>query len=374
VSRAPRILFVAGDPSGDQHAAAVARAIKARDPGVQIEAVGGAALRSVADVFLHDLVGESVMGFIEPLAKIPRFWRLYRTVVAPAAARADVVVPTDFYGFNRYVAAKAKSAGKKVLYLISPQVWASRPGRMETLKNCVDRMLVIFPFEEELYRSRGIPATFVGHPYLDSLPAVPEEPPRNAEPVVGLLPGSRPSVVRRHLPLFLKAAAILSAEKVAGRFLLFAAPNLSDDFYKGLVGPRALCPLEIVRDGDYRLRQTLDLAITCSGSATLENALLGVPMVVVYKTSWLTYQLAKRLVQVDRIAMANILAGRDLVPELIQDQATPENMAAEARSLLQDASRLGSLREDLLFLRSKLGGPGFAQKAAEEILKTYVRN
>ena len=371
MSRAPKVLFVAGDPSGDQHAAAVARAIKSRCPQAEIAAVGGPALKSAADVFLHDLVGESVMGFIEPLAKIPRFWRLLRGVVAPAAAQADVVVPTDFFGFNRHVARAAKSAGNKVVYLISPQVWASRPGRIETLKKCVDRMLVIFPFEEEIYRSRGIPVTFVGHPYLDSLPLVPDEPPRNAEPVVGLLPGSRPAVVRRHLPLFLKAAHLLAAEKAAGRFILFAAPNLPNSFYDGLIGAPARRPylLEVVRDDNNQRRQSLDLALTCSGSATLENALLGIPMVVVYKTSWLTYQLAKRLVQVDRIAMVNILAGRDLVPELIQDRATPENLAAEARSLLLDATRRRTLRKDLLSLRSKLGGPGFAEKAAEEILR-----
>jgi len=371
VSGTPKILFVAGDPSGDQHAAAVARAIKARFPRAEISAVGGPALKSAADHFLHDLVGESVMGFVEPLAKLPRFWRLLRGVVAPAAARADVVVPTDFFGFNRHVARAAKVAGKKVVYLISPQVWASRPGRIEVLKKCVDRMLVIFPFEEEIYRSRGIPVTFVGHPYLDSLPAAPDEPAANDEPVVGLLPGSRPSVVRRHLPLFLDSADLMATDKTARRFILFAAPNLPNDFYEDLIRarPRPSYLLEIVRDERNVRRQTLDLAVTCSGSATLENALLGIPMVVVYKTSWITYQLAKRLVQVDRIAMANILAGRDLVPELIQGRATPENLAAEARSLLKDGPRRRAVRTNLLSLRSKLGGPGFAVKAAEEILR-----
>lgn len=370
----PRILFVAGDASGDQHAAAVAGELKARRPEIQITALGGPALRAVADRFLHDLVGESVMGFVEPLKKIPRFWRLQKEVIAPAAREADVVVPTDFFGFNQYTARAGKEAGKKVLYLVSPQVWASRAGRIETLKKYVDRMLVIFPFEEKLYKDRGVPVTFVGHPYLDRLPAVDPEAPFKIEPVIGLLPGSRKGIVRRLLPEMLKAADLLARKSIGRRFILFAAPNLSNAFYDALIGPKDRRPylLEIVRDEDHEWRTGLDLALTCSGSATLENALLGIPMVVVYKTSWITYQIARRIVKVDRIGMVNLLAGRDLAPELIQDRATPENMAAAAEDLLKDPARRRTLRRELLALRDKMGGPGFARRAAEQILSYII--
>jgi hypothetical protein len=193
--------FVAGDPSGDERAAEVARALKARAPESRIIALGGSSLRSVADRFLYDLVGESVMGFWEPLKKVPRFLRILNAVVRPALREEPaVVVPTDFYGFNRHVAAAAKAAGRRVVYYVSPQVWASRPGRIDVLKKVVDRMLVIFPFEEALYRARGVPVTFVGHPLVDALPAVDPEAPLKVDSTVGLLPGSRPGEVRRPLP------------------------------------------------------------------------------------------------------------------------------------------------------------------------------
>jgi lipid-A-disaccharide synthase len=366
----PRVLFVAGDASGDQHAADVAASLKAKRPDIEILAVGGPALQRTADHFLADLVSHGVMGFWEPLKKIPRYWALLRTVIRPAIARADAVVPTDFFGFNQYVAQAGKKAGKKVLYLVSPQVWASRPGRIQTLKQCVDRMLVIFPFEEALYRQHGVPVTFIGHPFLDRIPTVDPEASFKIEPVVGLLPGSRAGVVKRHLPLFLETADRLAQHNIGRRFILFAAPNLSNAFYDNLIGPDQRRPylLEIVRDEGHQWRSALDLAITCSGSSTLENALLGIPMLVVYKTSRLTYEIAKRIVNVDRIGMVNILAGRDLAPEFIQDRATPDALSTAAETLLKDVPRRRTLRRDLLSLREKLGGSGAAGRAAEAVL------
>jgi lipid-A-disaccharide synthase len=368
------VLFVAGDASGDRHAADVADALKAKNPDVRVLAVGGPALKAVADEFLADLVSHGVMGFWEPLAKIPRYWRLLNEVVKPAVARADAVVPTDFFGFNRHVARAGKAGGKKVLYLVSPQVWASRPGRVQTLKACVDKMLVIFPFEEKIYKDAGVPVRFIGHPFLDRLPPADPEAPFKIEPVIGLLPGSRAGVVRRHLPLMLQAADLLARKSIGRRFILFAAPNLSNAFYDALIGPDDRRPylLEIVRDDEFQWRQGLDLALTCSGSSTLENALLGVPMVVVYQTSRLTYEIAKRVVNVDKIGMVNILAGRDLAPELIQDRATPEALAAAAEDLLRDPARRRALRRDLLSLRQKLGGPGASFRAAEEIISYII--
>jgi lipid-A-disaccharide synthase len=369
-----RVLFVAGDASGDAHGADVARALKARRSDVEILAVGGPALQGVADRFLMDLVSQGVVGFWEPLVHIPRYVRLLNRIIIPAIQESQVVVPTDFFGFNQYVARAAKGRGKKVFYLVSPQVWASRPGRIQTLKKQVDRMLVLFPFEEKIYQDNDVPVTFIGHPLLDRLPDVPEEVPLNVEPVIGLLPGSRASVVRRHLPLFLKAADLLSRRSIGKRFVLFAAPSLPNGFYDELLGIRAQRPylLEIVRDEGFQWRAGLDLALTCSGSSTLENALLGVPMVVSYRMSSLTYQIARRLVNVERIGMVNILAGRDLAPEFIQDQATPENLAQAAESLLRDPLRRRTLRKDLLSLRNVLGGPGASSRAADVIASSII--
>lgn len=364
-------LFVAGDPSGDERAAEVARELKAMRPGLRVAALGGPALRKIADLFLEDLVAEGVMGFWEPLRKIPRFLSILRDTVRPFLSREkpDVVVPTDFYGFNRHVAEAAKAAGRRVIYYVSPQVWASRPGRVEVLKKCVDRMLVLFPFEEDVYRAAGVPVTFVGHPLLDAVPEPAANPPLRVEPAIGLLPGSRPAEVRRHLPLFLAAADRLAAARRGLRFVLFAAPNLPNDFYDKLLGRDARRPysVELVRDEGYRWRSGLDLALTCSGTATLENALLGLPMVVVYKTSWATYGLARALARVRRIAMPNILAGRDIVPERVQGAATPAAVADAAERFLSDASLRRQTRRDLLALRVRLGGPGAASRAAAAV-------
>jgi lipid-A-disaccharide synthase len=370
----PRVLFIAGDPSGDFYAAHAAEEIKTKDPRVEILALGGPSLRAAAHHFLFDLVSEGVMGFWEPLKKIPRFWHILHKVLEPALTqwRPDVTVPVDFFGFNRFAAQAARRAGSLVFYFVSPQIWASRPGRIHILKKTVDKMLVIFPFEELLYRSYGVPAAFVGHPLMDLLPDASAASPRpRVEPIVGLLPGSRPGEVRRHLPLFLKTADLLS-QKIPGiRFVLFAAKTLSNDFYDRLLGPGLRRPylLEIVRDENYEWRSGLDLALTVSGTATLENALLGIPMVVVYKTSWITYSLARALIKVRYIAMANLLADRELVPELVQHHATPERLAAASLDLARDPGRRQNLRRDLLALRTQLGGPGAFGRIAAEILK-----
>ncbi|MBL8023496.1 MAG: lipid-A-disaccharide synthase [Elusimicrobia bacterium] len=363
-----RILFVAGDLSGDQHAADVAAEAKAR--GAEIAALGGPALKKVADLWLGDLVSESVMGFWEPIKKIPVFFHFLNRVLRPALDqfKPDMVVPTDFYGFNRFVAQTAKAAGRRVCYFVSPQVWASRPGRVQTLKKCVDRMLVIFPFEEKLYRDAGVPVTFVGHPLLDRLPLVSGEIPLKVEPTVGLLPGSRPGEIRRLLPVFLQVAERLPS---GTRFVLFAAPNLSNAFYDGFLESHRLRGrfLEVVRDENHEWRRGVDVALACSGTATLENALLGLPTVVAYKTSWPTYALARSLVQVKNIAMPNILAGKILMPEFIQSRATPPLLAEAVQRLLVHPEHRRSVRAELLALRGILGGLGAAGRAAETILR-----
>jgi lipid-A-disaccharide synthase len=369
----PRVLFVAGDLSGDQHAARVAACLKEERKDVEVLALGGPSLERSADRFLGDIVGQGVMGFWEPVKKLPWFYRLLNGVLKPALAayKPEVVVPVDFFGFNRFTAREANRAGSRVFYFVSPQVWASRAGRIAELKKWVHKILVIFPFEEELYRRNGVPARFVGHPLLDVVPEVSaSDPPLRLEPVVGLLPGSRAAVVRRHLGLFLETADKLSQTVPGVRFVLFAAPSLSNDFYDGLLGRDVRRPylLEIVRDEDYQWRSGLDLALTVSGTSTLENALLGVPMVAVYRTSWLTYGLARALVKVRHIAMPNVLAGRGIVPELIQRDANPRLLAQLAEGLLKTPEARRKQRRELLSLREALGGPGAARRTAREIL------
>lgn len=359
----PLFLVVAGDPSGDLHASNLISALKRRDPSARVAAVGGALCRAVADEFLEDLASKGVTGFIEPALKIPFLFglagRLKRFI---AERRPSALVCVDYYGFNRRILPYAKLAGIPALYFVSPQVWASRPGRIKVLKRLVSRMLVIFPFEEKLYRDAGVQADFVGHPLLD---LIPEPPPRAAAAnVVGLLPGSRTSEIKRHMPIFFEAFRLLRAKRPALKGLLFASANQPDSAYGTLPAG-----VELVRESDYARRGTLDLAICSSGTATLENALLGVPMVVVYKLSWPTYAIARALVNVKHIAMANLIAGRTVVPELIQHEATAPRVAAEAAAVLDDPARAASVRAELLKVRRSLGEPGAADRAAAAVME-----
>lgn len=361
---APLLLIVCGDPSGDVHAANLILALKRHQPGVRVAAVGGPQCKAAADEFLEDLASRGVTGFVEPLKQLTFLRALsVRLSTFLHERRPAAVICVDYYGFNRRVLALAKTAGVPAFYFISPQVWASRPGRVGYLKQHVRRMLVIFPFEEQLYREAGVPVTFVGHPLLDLVPA-PLIDRRQDSPVIGLLPGSRTSELRRHLPVCFGAFDILKAQRRDLRGLLFAAASQPDETYGVL--PEGVT---LVRDRHYEHRAALDVAICSSGTATLENALLGVPMVVIYKLSWPTYAIARAIVTVKQIAMANVLAGREIVPELIQSEATAERIAAETAVILDDPARAGRMRNDLAALRQTLGEPGAVNRAAEAILR-----
>jgi lipid-A-disaccharide synthase len=360
---APLFLIVAGDPSGDLHAANLIKALKRREPGTRVAAVGGPLCRAVADEFLEDLASRGVTGFLEPVLKIPFLLglrsRLQRFV---NERRPTALICVDYYGFNRRVLPLAKAAGVPAYYFVSPQVWASRPGRIKVLKRFVTKMLVIFPFEEKMYREAGVPVEFVGHPLLDLIPEPTKQ--TDGKPVtVGLLPGSRNSELKRHIPVFYEAFRLLRQKRPDLRGYIFASANQQDSAYGNLPDGAT-----IVREQNYALRAKLDVALCSSGTATLENALLGVPMVVIYKLSWPTYAIARALVNVKHIAMANLLAGKGVVPELIQHEATPKKAAAEASRFLDDAAYAASTRSELISIRRSLGTPGAADRAAAAIL------
>ncbi len=358
----PLFLVVCGDPSGDLHASNLIKALKRRDPAVRVAAVGGPLCRVVADEFVEDLASRGVTGFWEPALKIGFLLKLAKKIkLFLTERRPTALVCVDYYGFNRRILPYAKHAGIPAFYFVSPQVWASRPGRVKVLKRLVQKMLVIFPFEETLYRAAGVPADFVGHPLLDLIPE--PEPKREGTNLIGLLPGSRSSELRRHLPLFYEAFRLLRLKNPFLEGRLFAAASQPDSAYGTL--PEGVL---LVREENYRERAHLDLAICSSGTATLENALLGVPMVVVYKLSWPTYAIARALVKVKHIAMANLLAGKTVVPELIQRDATAGRVFLEASSLLDDAEKAASVRAELLKVRRSLGAPGAADRAASALL------
>ncbi len=368
------ILVVAGDPSGDLHAANLIKALKARDPEISVTSIGGVRMQEVSTHFIYNLVSVGAVGFSEPFKHFFLWLKLIKLVRRYLDERRPAcVIAVDFYGFNHQVLGLAAHRKIPAFYYISPQVWASRPGRAAKIAKLTKEIFVIFPFETELYRKAGGNASFVGHPLLDMMPApAPKDfPPPNGGWKIGILPGSRKTEIYRHLPLFVKAFYRIKEQHPKSRAYLFAVPEFPDE---------ALVPaleavekywskdIEIVREKDYAERAKLDFAFTCSGTATLENALLGVPMAVAYRMQNLTYEVAKRVVKTPYISLVNILLKRPAVKELIQEKATVDNLAQEAFSFINNPPRAQAARKELAGLRALLGERGAAERAAGKIL------
>lgn len=365
-----------GEPSGDLYAASLASEIRRLDPGATITGFGGEQMRAAGARLVGDFSGLSVTGLIEVARLLPRTYAIYRRLVADArATRPDVFVAVDFPDFNFRLAAAVRRLGVPVVYYISPQLWAWRPGRMKTMKRIADRVLVIFPFEEDIYRAAGVDAQWVGHPLLDRLPP---PRPRNAiraqlgarpgVPLVGLLPGSRANEVRSVLPDLVGAAGLIRQRLGDVQFVVARAPHLEASLFAPLDALEGAPALVVDGMADAVLAAA-DVALVASGTVTVQAALHECPMVVVYRLSPLTYRLGKPFVRVDTYAMANLVAGRRVVPELIQDALTPEAVAGEALDILTNAARASRMRADLHEVRVKLGDAGASARAARAVLE-----
>jgi lipid-A-disaccharide synthase len=292
---------------------------------------------------------------------------------AAETRRPDVFVAVDFPDFNFRLLPVMKKLGVPIVYYVSPQVWAWRPGRLETLRRYVDRMLVIFPFEAKLYEDAGVPVEFVGHPLIDLakpartraelLAAVGLDP---ARPVIALLPGSRANEVRRILPRLLAASSIAAHDVPDLQVLIARAPSLEDALFEPI--NEAGLRVAVVEGGTDDVLAASDVVVTASGTATVQAALHGRPMVIVYRLSPLTYTVGRSVVRVSTYGMVNLVAGRTIVPELIQDRFTPEAVARETVSLLTDTARAEAMRRDLAEMRFRLGVPGASQRAAAAVL------
>jgi len=375
-SRAAASLMVsAGEASGDLHGAQLARALSALVPGVKLTGMGGARMAEAGVRLLEDLTGLAVVGGSEAMGRLPRLYRAYRTLARSLAeVRPRALVLIDFPEFNLMLARVAKRLGIPVIYFIPPQVWAWRHGRVRRIARLVTKVLAVFPFEVPLYRSAGVPVEFVGHPLLDSLPPAldrAEARRRMALPegstLVGLLPGSRREEVERLLPPMTEAAARIQDAWPRVRFALALAPTVKPE---AVAAPLATCPakIEVLSGRAHEIMAAADLLLIASGTATLEAACLGTPMVVCYRVSRLSELIGRLLIRIPWISLANIVANRAVVPELIQEDATGERLASEALSLLREPDRLAAQREAFLGIRARLGETGVGERAARCVL------
>jgi lipid-A-disaccharide synthase len=329
-----------------------------------------------------DLVGRyerfAVTGLVEAASVLPRSWRMLRRLGDTAAQRRpDVFVAIDFPDFTFRLLPRLKALGVPTVYYVSPQLWAWRSGRMETIRRYVDRMLVIFPFEAELYERAGVPVEFVGHPLVDLAVAAQDRAAvaaatglDSARPLVALLPGSRRNEVAQILPTLAAAVPAIVAGIPAVQFLLARAPALDDALFEpvGRLQARGV-PIAMLEDATDAVLSASDVVIAASGTATVQAALHGRPMVVVYRLSPLTYAVGRTLVRVRQYGMVNLVAGRPIVPELIQAAFTPEAVAAETLSLLSDRARADAMRGGLADVRNRLGAPGASARAAAAVLQ-----
>ena len=375
-----------GEPSGDLYAGALTRELRAIDPAITVGGLGGPRFAAAGGDLIADFRGLAVTGLTEWIGKLPQFLATHRRLVDSArTVRPDALVVIDFPDFNFRLARRIKQLGIPVVYYISPQIWAWRAGRLKTIREIADRVLVIFPFEEAIYRDGGVPVTFVGHPLVELAQPVDREAFLSrlrlspASPTVAILPGSRPNEVNRILPVLVAAMGLIRRRVADVQFVIARAPGLPDRLFDALPRPRSTDAsppgghsggdgVAVVEGETDAVLSSADVALTASGTATVQSALHDTPMVIVYRVSALTYLLARRLVTVDTFGMVNIIAGEKIVPELIQDALTPEAVAAEAVSILADPARHARIREGLARVRQRLGGPGASRRAAEAIL------
>jgi lipid-A-disaccharide synthase len=357
------VLIIAGEASGDLHGAALAERLGTLRPDLALVGIGGSGMESAGVRLIERTSG--IVGFVEIVRHLPAHVQMFRKVRERlASGSVSLAILIDYGGFNLRVAAAAKAAGVPVLYYITPQVWASRPGRLETMAKVITRAAVILPFEESLLRQHGVNATFVGHPLLDraqSLPTKAEARRRlglgENDRVLALFPGSRAQEIARLSRDFVAVARNLERRRPGLKVIVGVAPTIELD--------PGVMPFQLARSASFDVLRAADVALCKSGTTTLEAAIAGCPLAVVYRTNWLTFQIAKRIVNIGQIGLVNVVAGRVVAPEFVQDDFVPSTVADALDGLFDDSSPARqAMLAGLTEVRGKLGTPGAAARVA----------
>ncbi len=371
-----KILIIAGEASGDLHGANLVRAIRAQEPTVAVYGVGSRNMREAGVTMLADASEISVVGATEVLTHIGAIYGVYTKLRRFLRdERPDLLITIDFPDFNILIGKAARKLGIPVLYYISPQVWAWRRGRVKTIGRLVKAIMVVFPFEVDIYRNAGVDVRFVGHPLADIVTSALTSQEARLKlglaadrRTVALLPGSRRKEIEQLLPDMLRAAKLLRERFSDLQFILPVAPTLDHALVDRHVDGCGI-PVRVVDGRVYDVLRAADAAMVTSGTATLETGLMAVPMVIVYRISRLSYLIGRMIIRVRNIGLVNIVAGRTVVPELVQDDATPENIARALSEVLEDPARHAAVRNELLRVRGLLGEGGASAKAASVALE-----
>ncbi|MDD5116645.1 MAG: lipid-A-disaccharide synthase [Candidatus Omnitrophica bacterium] len=373
------IFILCGEPSGDLLAGGLIREIKRINPEIKVCGVGGKCLKEAGAEIICDIKELSVMGLFDVLKKLPRFLSLKKLIIKELNLRKpQAVIFVDFSGFNLRL---AKAINKRIptIYYVSPQVWASREKRVNCIRDFISRVIVLFKFEEEFYRKRAIQAQWVGHPLVSlAAPSMDKQELLRqlkigpSAKIIALLPGSRKQEIKKVLPVMLKAARIIGKDIPGSQFIIAKSPNVDMAVYENECR-RLGIEVRIIEGKTYDCLNIADACLVCSGTATLETAIMQKPFVIVYKMNLLNYLLYRPQVKIPYIGIVNIVAGRKIVPEYIQFNARPQNIACEVLGLMREASRSGQMLKDLSAVKASLGAPGAAERAARLILD-FLKN
>ena len=370
-----KILISAGEASGDIHAAAVTAALKKIDSAIEVFGMGGDALRAAGGEVLFDIKDHGVMGFVEVIKKLPDLFKLRSDFARVMDERKpDCLVVVDYPGFNMKLAKVAHDKGIPVVSYIAPSAWAWNKGRAKNVAKIVDKVACIFPFEYDVYKEAGAPVEFVGHPLLDIVKPAWERTEAEAwvgkqpgHPLVLLMPGSRLMEIEKMLPNLLAGAKLLKKQLPEVQFAMPRAGTIPLELLQSKIKASGL-DIKITEGHNYDLFSVADLALATSGTVTLEAALCGLPSIIVYRTSALNAFIARRVINIPNIGLPNIVAGRQILPELLQEYFTPANVAKTAVELLAPERR-PQLEADLAFMKARLGEPGAVKRVAQLILR-----
>lgn len=365
---AKKLFVVAGEASGDLHGARLIEALRAKNRSLEIHGTGGKRMELLGLPDFQDLARFHVTGLVEAIKKLPEYRRAEKILVeALRRAKPDAVVFIDNPGFNLHISKTVRAMGIPVVYYIAPQIWAWAPQRIKIIEKNVSKVLVVFDFEEKLYSEHAVPVSFVGHPLKDFMPAAVRRDMRTLSPLVALLPGSRLHEVKMLLPILLQAAERIQSHLPGARFSLIRSSAIPLAVYHARLGA-SKAPVDLVPDEDYSVRGHADLAIACSGTATLECALLETPVVITNKAPYLTYLLAKKLIKVPYLGLPNLILNERKFPEFLQKDATGRKLGDAAVDILTSRDRHHAMVESCREVSRRLGGAGATARAADEIL------